>query len=102
MHPDSLKIADDVDRDIAKDINKNSYQRPLAWDPVENYQHLAQEIAFPNPCSYNWIGSVGRAFSPRNIISPLTQLFQWAKDVLSAESWSESASLLVSSIKTQT
>lgn len=37
MYPDSMKIADEIDREIAKDINKNSYQSSLMWDPVQNY-----------------------------------------------------------------
>ena len=40
MYPDSLKIADDIDREIAKDINKSTYSPPLTWDPLSNYSDL--------------------------------------------------------------
>ena len=31
MYPDSLKISDDIDRDIAKDINMGSYKIPVMF-----------------------------------------------------------------------
>ena len=47
MYPDSLKIADEIDREIAKDINKSSYEMPLTWDPIKNYKYLQMQLAFP-------------------------------------------------------
>ena len=34
MYPDSLKITDDVDYEIAKDINKSSSAKPIMWDSI--------------------------------------------------------------------
>ena len=83
MYPDSLKISDEVDREIAKDINKSSYKIPLTWDPLENYSYLREQLAFPGYFEQGWIGSIVRVIRPASITSPLKSLYSWSHEMLS-------------------
>lgn len=40
MYPDSLKITDDVDYEIAKDINKSSFSKQIMWDPIREQNRI--------------------------------------------------------------
>ena len=75
MYPDSLKIADEVDREIANDINKSSYESPLTWDPMKNYKHLREQLAFPSYFQQGWIGSVVKIFNLSTFTTPFKSLF---------------------------
>lgn len=99
MYPDSLKIADEIDREIAKDINKSSYQSPMMWDPVQNYDHLKYELAFPSIFSNSWIGSASALLSPKRLIQPVSNLMSWCSDMYYSKTWSETGQRVVTSFK---
>ena len=75
MYPDSLKIADEIDIEIAKDINKSSYVNPLTWDPIQNYAYLNYELAFPSIFNYGWPRMIRNSFTPSKVLAPLKQLY---------------------------
>lgn len=54
LYPESIKIPDNIDVEIAKDINKSSHESPLIWDPIKNYEYLNYELAFPSFLDYGW------------------------------------------------
>ena len=75
MYPDSIRTSDDIDIEIAKDINKSSFQSPLMWDPVKNYEHLNYELAFPNILDYGWPKTLRRLLSPSTLVKPIYWFF---------------------------
>ena len=99
MYPDSLRIADHVDIEIAKDINKSSYQGPIMWDPIKNYQYLNYQLAFPNMLNYGWPLFIRNLFSPSIISTPAISFGAWCQEMWDSKSWSETGFKIINSIK---
>ena len=89
MYPDSLKISDNIDIEISKDINKSSYQSPLMWDPLKNYEHLNYELAFPNFLDYGWPSFFRQFLRPSITIAPANWFIDYSRRMNDAQTWSE-------------
>ena len=49
LYPESLKIVENVDIGIAKDIERCSQAKPLLiWEPDHRFEHLNYMLAFPD------------------------------------------------------
>jgi len=70
MYPDSLKITDDVDFEIAKDINKSSSAKPIMWDPIREQNKINYQLAFPNPLNSGWLNFLSKIFSKKTYLAP--------------------------------
>lgn len=56
MYPDSLKIVDDVDMEISRDINKCTKTKPIMWADLRNNNEVNTQISFPNPLKSGVLG----------------------------------------------
>jgi hypothetical protein len=49
MHPDALKMPEEVDYDIMVDILKSSEANPFSLDQIYSSLYVNNYLAFPNP-----------------------------------------------------
>jgi hypothetical protein len=70
MYPDSLKITDDVDYEIAKDINKSSFSKPIMWDPIREQNRINYQLAFPSPLDSGLLNFLSKVFSKKTFLAP--------------------------------
>ena len=90
MYPDSLKLVDDIDIEIAKDINKCSREKPIMWSELR-YRALRDSLAFPNPFHSGVLGFLTqRVFTYETFTLPARTLFYFVSEVMRTPTWSQS------------
>ena len=102
IHPDALKLAEQVDTDIAADIRACSRQAPLTWEDPHTHQYLNLQLAFPSLLSIGWAKTARRYLSLAYLLYPAQVTRLWLRDMLATESWAQTGSKVAASILTNT
>ena len=86
MHPDAIKVPEQVDFDIVKDITKCTYEIPYSREKIYRNLYVINYLSLPNPFQFGWLGTLNKALSIKTYLAPLVYMRDWYVDIMNQDS----------------